>query len=69
MLWMQEHLATAIPAQETTGIFASQTLADVESFQSAHAIAPSGVVEAATWQALLALAPVPVSWTGGAPKD
>ncbi len=69
VLWMQEHLATAIPAQETTGIFASQTLADVESFQSSHAIAPSGVVEAATWQALLALPPAAVSWTGGAPKD
>ncbi|HTQ68499.1 MAG TPA: peptidoglycan-binding domain-containing protein [Solirubrobacteraceae bacterium] len=68
VLWMQEHLATAVPAQETTGIFASQTLADVQSFQSSHGIAPSGVVEAATWQALLALAPVAVSWTGTAPQ-
>ena len=65
---MQEHLASAIPAQETTGIFASQTLADVESFQTSHAISPSGVVEAATWQALLALPPVAVSWTGAGPK-
>ena len=68
VLWMQEHLASAIPAQETTGIFAGQTLADVESFQSSHGIAPSGVVEAATWQALLALPPVAVSWTGAGPK-
>ena len=67
VLWMQEHLASAIPAQETTGIFAAQTLADVESFQSSHGIAPSGVVEAATWQALLALPPVAVTWTGAAP--
>ena len=68
VLWMQEHLATAIPSQETTGIFASQTLADLESFQASRGIAPSGVVEAATWQALLGLAPVAVSWTGSGPK-
>jgi peptidoglycan hydrolase-like protein with peptidoglycan-binding domain len=68
VLWMQEHLAGAIPAQETTGLFGSQTLADVESFQSSHGISPSGVVEAATWTALLAVAPVAVSWTGGGPK-
>ena len=70
VLWMQEHLASAIPAQETTGIFSAQTLANVESFQLAHAITPSGVVEAATWQALLALAPVAVDWTGtSSPKN
>jgi len=69
VLWMQEHLASAIPTQETTGIFGSQTLADVESFQSAHGIAPSGVVEAATWAQLLALAPVAVDWTGAKPSD
>jgi peptidoglycan hydrolase-like protein with peptidoglycan-binding domain len=64
VLWMQEHLATAIPTQETTGVFGSQTLSNVEAFQTAHAIAASGVVESATWAALLALAPVPVAWTG-----
>jgi peptidoglycan hydrolase-like protein with peptidoglycan-binding domain len=69
VLWMQEHLATAVPTQETTGIFGSQTLADVEAFQTAHAIAASGIVEAATWTALLALAPVAVDWTGSGPSD
>jgi peptidoglycan hydrolase-like protein with peptidoglycan-binding domain len=70
VLWMQEHLASAIPTQEVTGIFGAQTLADVESFQTAHAIAPSGVVEAATWTALLALPPVAVDWTGSnGPSD
>jgi len=67
VLWMQEHLAGAIPTQETTGIFGSQTLADVEAFQTAHGIAASGVVEAATWSALLALPPVAVNWTGNGP--
>jgi Putative peptidoglycan binding domain len=69
VLWMQEHLATAIPTQETTGVFGSQTLANVEAFQTAHAIAPTGTVEAATWTALLALAPVAVDWTGAGPSD
>jgi peptidoglycan hydrolase-like protein with peptidoglycan-binding domain len=68
VLWMQEHLAAAIPTQATTGIFDSTTKANLESFQSAHGIAPSGHTEAATWQALLALAPVAVNWTGGGPK-
>jgi peptidoglycan hydrolase-like protein with peptidoglycan-binding domain len=68
VLWMQEHLATAIPTQATTGIFDSATKANLELFQSAHSIAPSGHTEAATWQALLALAPVAVNWTGAGPK-
>jgi peptidoglycan hydrolase-like protein with peptidoglycan-binding domain len=69
VLWMQEHLASAIPTQETTGVFGSQTLANVEAFQTAHAIAASGIVEAATWTALLALAPIAVDWTGTGPSD
>jgi peptidoglycan hydrolase-like protein with peptidoglycan-binding domain len=68
VLWLQEHLATAIPAQETTGNFGPQTLADLRSFQSAHGIPASGKTDAATWAALLALPPVPVNWTGGGPS-
>ena len=68
VLWMQEHLATATPTQEVTGIFGSQTVTNVEAFQTAHGIAPSGVVEAATWTALLALPPVAVDWTGSGPS-
>ncbi len=68
VLWMQEHLAAAVPTQATTGIFDSTTKANLEQFQSAHGIAPSGHTEAATWQALLALAPVAVNWTGAGPK-
>ncbi len=68
VLWMQEHLASAIPTQETTGTFGSATAANVGSFQTAHGIPASGVVEAATWSALLALAPVAVDWTGRGPS-
>jgi peptidoglycan hydrolase-like protein with peptidoglycan-binding domain len=65
---MQEHLASALPAQETSGYFGAQTLANLRAFQAAHGIPPSGVADTATWGALLALPPVAVSWTGGGPK-
>jgi hypothetical protein len=68
VLWLQEHLASAIPSQEVTGSFGSQTTVNLKSFQSAHGIAPSGVADPATWAALLALAPVAVNWTGGGPS-
>jgi peptidoglycan hydrolase-like protein with peptidoglycan-binding domain len=68
VLWMQEHLATAVPSQETSGKFDAQTAANLSSFQAVHGIPPSGVAEAATWNALLALPPVPVDWTGGGPS-
>jgi peptidoglycan hydrolase-like protein with peptidoglycan-binding domain len=68
VLWLQEHLASAIPAQETTGMFAAQTKANLVAFQNAHAISPSGVADAPTWAALLALPPVAVNWTGGGPS-
>jgi Putative peptidoglycan binding domain len=68
VLWMQEHLASAIPAQQTTGKFGSQTQANLSAFQTAHGIPPSGITDAATWAALLALPPVAVDWTGGGPS-
>jgi peptidoglycan hydrolase-like protein with peptidoglycan-binding domain len=64
VLWLQEHLAAAQPSQETTGAFGAQTTANLQAFQSAKGIPASGVADAATWQALLALSPVAVSWTG-----
>ncbi len=68
VLWMQEHLASAIPTQATTGIFDAATRANLEEFQSTHGIVASGHTEAATWQALLALPPVAIDWTGAGPK-
>ncbi len=68
VLWLQEHLAAAEPSQETTGTFGAQTVANLEAFQTAHAIAPTGVAEGATWAALLSLQPVAVNWTGTSPS-
>jgi peptidoglycan hydrolase-like protein with peptidoglycan-binding domain len=68
VLWLQEHLASAVPGQPTTGIFDAQTAADLEQFQTAHGIPASGETDTNTWAALLALPPVAVNWTGGGPQ-
>jgi peptidoglycan hydrolase-like protein with peptidoglycan-binding domain len=67
VLWLQEHLASAIAGQPTNGIFESVTLANLLAFQSAHGLPASGETEPATWAALLALPPVAVHWTGSGP--
>jgi len=67
VLWLQEHLAAAIPTQEVTGTFGSQTVTNLGSFQSAHGLPATGVAGPATWAALLALTPVAVDWTGTKP--
>jgi peptidoglycan hydrolase-like protein with peptidoglycan-binding domain len=62
VLWMQELLARAIPAQRTTGTFASETLAHLQSFQARQGIPVNGETGPLTWRALLRLRPVRVSW-------
>jgi len=66
-LWLQEHLASAYPEQQTTGNFGAQTTANLSAFQAARGIPASGRADAATWQALMSLPPVAVNWTGGGP--
>jgi peptidoglycan hydrolase-like protein with peptidoglycan-binding domain len=68
VLWMQEHLATAVPAQQITGIFDAATAANLKEFQSAHGLPATGETDASTWGDLLALAPVAVEWTGNTAK-
>ncbi len=67
VLWMQEHLATAIPAQATSGVFDATTASYLAQFQTAHGIPATGKTDPSTWAALLALPPVAVDWTGGGP--
>ena len=68
VLWMQEHLAAAVPAQATSGIFDAQTKANLEEFQAMHGLAQTGETEPETWTRLLALTPVSVEWTGANPQ-
>lgn len=68
VLWMQEHLASAVSTQQTTGIFESETLSNLMQFQEAHGLSATGETDPETWADLLALAPVAVDWTGANPK-
>ncbi len=67
VLWLQEHLAGAIPTQPTTGIFESQTAANVKQIQTEHGLPATGETDAATWGFILALPLVEVNWTAGGP--
>lgn len=68
VLWLQEHLASAIPSQPTTGIFESQTAADVRQIQTEHGLPATGETDAGTWGYILALPMVEVNWTATGPK-
>jgi hypothetical protein len=67
VLWLQEHLASAIPSQPTTGIFESTTAADVKQIQTEHGLPATGETDAGTWGYVLALPPVAVNWTAAGP--
>ncbi len=69
VLWMQEHLASAIPGQPTSGIMEATTVSNLEQFQAARGLPATGETDASTWGALLALAPVAVDWTEAGPTD
>ena len=56
-LWMQQHLASADPTTPTTGTFDAATDSALRNFQTQRGLSVTGTTDAATWQALLALAP------------
>ena len=66
---MQEYLAAAEPQTPISGIFDATTLAALEAFQVSRGLPLTGVTDAATWPALLALTPVPVSWSTPSAAD
>lgn len=68
VLWLQEHLASAYATQQITGVFASETTANLKAFQASKGLPETGETDATTWGDLLALPPVAVSWTGGSAK-
>jgi hypothetical protein len=64
VVWAQEHLDGAGLVLPVTGIFGKQTYAAVRSFQLSHGLQPDGAIGATTWQALLAIEPIPQPWSG-----
>jgi len=67
VVWMQEYLAAAEPQTPISGIFNAATQAALEAFQASRGLPQTGVTDAVTWPALLALTPVPVRWNSGVP--
>jgi hypothetical protein len=63
VIWLQEHLASADASVTIDGQFGAVTDTALRNFQAAHAIPATGVTDAATWQALLALPVRSVDWT------
>ena len=68
VLWLQQLLASAVPAEQPDGIFGSQTVANVRLFQARHAIRSTGEAGPLTWQALLRLPVKNVRWTASPAK-
>ncbi len=68
VLWLQEHLAGAIPTQPTTGVFEATTAANVRQIQTEHGLPATGQTDAGTWGYILTLPLVEVNWTGGGPS-
>ena len=62
VVWAQEHLFGAGQRVAIDGSFGPQTQAAVESFQTAHGLPVTGVVDPATWAALLRYQPANVTW-------
>jgi len=56
--WLQQHLAVRI-----TSRFDASTDRALRAFQLSHGLAPTGMTDATTWQAVLAGEPAPVRWT------
>jgi hypothetical protein len=62
-LWLQEHLASAEPSTPTSGVFDDATDSALRDFQTQRALPVTGTTDTATWQAILALTPIQVTWT------
>ena len=62
VVWAQQHLVGAGHAQPITGYFGATTAGSVRAFQAARGLAQTGVIDGATWPALLQAQPVRVRW-------
>jgi len=63
VVWAQEHLYKAGEHVAIDGSFGSQTQTAVKSFQTAHGLPVTGLVDPTTWQALLSHQPANVTWS------
>jgi hypothetical protein len=69
VIWLQQHLASFDPsvAVEAGGRFTAQTDAVLRALQTARGLPATGITDAATWPAVLALPVRAVDWAAPAP--
>jgi Putative peptidoglycan binding domain len=65
VVWAQQHLLRAGFVGRVDGVFGRRMQAAVRRFQLANLLIPTGRIGAATWPALLAGGPGPVTWRRG----
>jgi hypothetical protein len=63
VVWAQQHLAASGEPVAVDGTYGAETVNAVRGFQADEGLAPSGELDDATWQALLARRPVPIDWS------
>jgi hypothetical protein len=63
VVWLQQHLASVDPSVPIDGVMGTATVTALQRFQVGHGIPPSGVTDALTWPAVLALPFTPKDWT------
>jgi len=63
VVWAQEHLVRAGFPIQIDGGYGPRTQAAVEQFQAAHGLPVTGVLDPATWAALLRYPPAAVVWS------
>lgn len=68
VVWAQEHLYAAGDRVSIDGDFGRYTQAAVALFQSAHGLAPTGIIDVGTWSALLRYEPAHVHWAAHSNK-
>jgi len=66
VVWMQEHLASAVRGQRITGFFGPQTFHRLKAFQARKGLPATGRVDRRTWRRLRRLRPVRVGWGASA---
>jgi len=63
VVWAQEHLVKAGQQVAVDGDYGTQTRRAVSRFQAANGLPASGVINPATWNALLRYQPLSVKWS------
>jgi hypothetical protein len=66
VIWLQQHLVSIDPAVVVDGKFSATTDAVLRNLQTARGLPATGVTDAATWQAALALPMRAVDWSAAA---